>query len=331
MNRVEKFKDEVTSPIYVTFSFELSKNKSKDSYFVFYEGEDRKYYNSRIKKYTNQELLTHDCSGKNGVIEVYENILKRHQNNLIARCMFFVDRDFGLENVPKAIYETPEYSIENFYIKRESLENILKDEFGMTIFSEDYESILLEYTNTFLEFQKKISLVLIWYLACKKNDFDVELEDAFNITSLFELSENKLVSDDILHDAESVIISYETYLKKKIFNNSKKKALYEKDIIIYNEKRHDILQTIKVEEKNYDPIISLRGKYGLDFFQMFLKHILKKHKEGKLQKKYKTVYFNVDSKNLLSVLDKYAVTPSCLITYIQKKVESYKENYISKI
>lgn len=320
MNRLEKFKEEVSSPIYITFSFELSKNRNENSLFVFYEGEDRKYYNSRIKRYTDVELITHDCSGKSGVIEVYNNISEKHPDKVRKQCMFFVDKDFGLEEVPEEIYETPEYSVENFYIKMESLENILKDEFGMNHLSKDYPDILSEYERLYLDFEEKISLVLIWYLACKKNKFDVELTKAFSVKNLFEISASGLEVDNKILDIESVILSYEEFINKNISKNNKKKELYVEDLKKYEEKKYSIMETIRLEEKCYDKTLNLRGKFGLDFFQMFLKYILQKNKEKKLKEKYKTVYLNVDSKNLLSVLDKYAITPPCLTQYIKSKI-----------
>ncbi|WP_285013741.1 DUF4435 domain-containing protein [Lactococcus garvieae] len=320
MNRLEKFKKEVSSPIYITFSFELSKNRNEKSLFVFYEGEDRKYYNSRIKRYTDVELITHDCSGKRGVIEVYNNISEKHPDKVHKQCMFFVDKDFGLEEVPEEIYETPEYSVENFYIKKKSLENILKDEFGMSHLSKDYPDILSEYTSLYLDFEEKISLVLIWYLACKKNEFEVELTKAFSVKNLFKISASGLEVDSNISDIESVIFSYEKFIKQNISKNNKKKELYVEDLRKYEEKKSSIIETIRLEEKFYDKTLNLRGKFGLEFFQMILKYILQKNKEKKLKDNYKTVYLNVDSKNLLSVLDKYAITPPCLTQYIKSKI-----------
>lgn len=321
MNRKQKFYQETSSANNIVFKFNLDKFKSKDSYYVFYEGEDRKYYNSRIKKHTECNLISYDCSGKRGVLEVSEMIFSKNKRETLDRCMFFVDKDFGLEKTSKEIYETPEYSVENFYIKRTSLEQILIDEFGMSHVSKDYDTILSSYEELYSDFEKKITPVLVWYLSCKKNNLMVNLEEGFKINKLFEIKDDMLVTDDsVLLNVNSVVESYKNFLQNKIDNNNNKKDLYIESLSMYESKIDDIKNTIKVEEKTFDITTNLRGKYGLSFFQMFIENIFTKNKSKKLEEHYKTVYLNIREKNVLSTMEKYAITPNCLNDYIKQKV-----------
>lgn len=96
-------------------------HKSKLRYlFCFFEGEDAKYYGVRIKENLPEvDWEGISCGGKLKVEEVY-NVLKIHENPSyqVAKKAFFIDRDFDeplSEELRKDIYETPCYSIENFY------------------------------------------------------------------------------------------------------------------------------------------------------------------------------------------------------------------------
>ncbi|MET4297029.1 hypothetical protein ABIB06_007829 [Bradyrhizobium sp. LB8.2] len=72
------------------------------------------------------------CGGKRQVLE-FREMLKRDLGDLAARVYFFVDRDFddfrGFDADPATAFATDQYSIENYLVTREVLEELLKDEF----------------------------------------------------------------------------------------------------------------------------------------------------------------------------------------------------------
>jgi hypothetical protein len=60
-------------------------------------------------------------------------MLRRDLGNLASRVYFFIDRDFdeyrGFQPDPATTFATDQYSIENYLVTRQVLEELLKDEF----------------------------------------------------------------------------------------------------------------------------------------------------------------------------------------------------------
>jgi hypothetical protein len=72
------------------------------------------------------------CGGKRQVLE-FREMLRRDLGNLASRVYFFIDRDFdeyrGFQPDPATTFATDQYSIENYLVTRQVLEELLKDEF----------------------------------------------------------------------------------------------------------------------------------------------------------------------------------------------------------
>lgn len=99
--------------------------------FCFYEGEDGKYYDSRIRKVFSDNIYTYKLNGKKNVLKLYRR-LSDDPEYKDSCCMYFIDRDFGFDSVQgEDIYQTPCYSIENLYVNEDSLKRILQSEFGL--------------------------------------------------------------------------------------------------------------------------------------------------------------------------------------------------------
>lgn len=66
-----------SSVIYAKYIYDH--DKYPDKYFCFFEGEDYKYYRSRIIRYLDieeEEIFHYDCNGKKEVLKVYEDLLE---------------------------------------------------------------------------------------------------------------------------------------------------------------------------------------------------------------------------------------------------------------
>lgn len=72
--------------------------------------------------------------------------------------MFFVDRDYdnSLQGQSDNLFETPCYSIENLYARKEAYERILKAEFGLNPIDEDYKKCIELYDKRLVEFNQII-------------------------------------------------------------------------------------------------------------------------------------------------------------------------------
>ena len=106
--------------------FALHTKAGKDGLFCFFEGErgtDNPYYVPKIKRYT-QQYHPIRCGGRDAVLKVYELITIHPEYNAYKKA-FFIDRDFNKPLEPRnpPIFETPCYSIENFYTSVETFKD----------------------------------------------------------------------------------------------------------------------------------------------------------------------------------------------------------------
>lgn len=140
--------------------------------FCFYEGEDGKYYDSRIRQKFGNKFLTYTVGNKKEVLKLLNKITTTNLYNNVCT-MFFIDKDYdiSLKGGNEKLFETPCYSIENLYVQRECLLKILQSEFGLNEIDNDcvkclhdFEEREREFNNQILEFN---SLV---YLRRKKSD-----------------------------------------------------------------------------------------------------------------------------------------------------------------
>ena len=126
-NLVEEMleKQQCSSVAFQTFILSHRKSIYKNTAFCFVEGEDDKsYYRPRVEKTLSMDANFIECGNKQNVIETYN--LVQASKKTKTKTLFFVDRDYNLEKVPNGIYVTEFYSIENFYLTKEAILNILK-------------------------------------------------------------------------------------------------------------------------------------------------------------------------------------------------------------
>jgi hypothetical protein len=126
MDLVEKLREESSSEHVAYTEFILKLKRKTDGLFCFFEGkDDNKYYGIRIKNITLQDFEYINCEGKENVIKVCELIAKKPEYENI-KTSYFIDSDYQDSAEISNIYCLPSYSIENQYVKKSVLENILK-------------------------------------------------------------------------------------------------------------------------------------------------------------------------------------------------------------
>lgn len=91
----------------------------EDYVFCFYEGEDGKYYNQKIKDIIGENIITIKAGNKTEVLKAWRKIKADNNYSNVKKC-FFVDRD--MDDIPEDkdddLYITPCYSIENLYVSK---------------------------------------------------------------------------------------------------------------------------------------------------------------------------------------------------------------------
>ncbi|WMT13681.1 DUF4435 domain-containing protein [Serratia fonticola] len=278
---------------------------------AFFEGEDSKYYTVRVNN-IRPDLDWHsiNCGGKSNVI-VLRKMIRDNSAYSDAYCMFFVDADFD-DNLDISsmhdVYITPCYSIENLYMDEQCVRNLLNSEFNLSTFcdeSECYEYAVSEYKRLLAEFNSIMLDFNIWvkiYIEKQAAGVPVEL----NIKNI-ELSD--LVS----------------------FRDFKLERVYGDEISIFPKAyKINITDYSRVKgELEIDKATSIfRGKQLIDFLRIFLEEIKRdrQKREGRVIFKQKgVVKIMLTKNNILSECSQYAITPQCLISFLNSQPISYSK------
>ena len=132
--KIQKMREERQSDNSVFMQFVHNSRQYNDYVFCFYEGEDGKYYDSRIRQLFGNKICTYTVRGKKNVLKLFDKIQRDDYYEDVCT-MFFVDSDYdealSQERKSDKIFETPCYSIENLYVQDECLMRILQSEFGL--------------------------------------------------------------------------------------------------------------------------------------------------------------------------------------------------------
>lgn len=126
--------------------------------FCFYEGEDGAYYDPRIEEYLDDEnrFITVVAGNKKNVLKVMEMISADGTYDFVRK-MFFVDHDFdNPQTSHRDLFETPGYSVENFYVGEDAFCRILRTAFYINESDPDFQPCLNLYRETFRQFHEVI-------------------------------------------------------------------------------------------------------------------------------------------------------------------------------
>ena len=276
-------------------SFASYREYHKTHVFCFYEGEDGKYYDRRIKNIISNDVIHIKANNKNNVLHVMKMIKEKNEYNGID-LMFFVDRDMDFnmnEYTDNDVYVTPCYSIENLYVNENAIGMILETEFGLNTLDEDYikyKALFKKYYNEFCDLMLDFNTLV--FLRKKKNINDVRVQD---------VKTSCLVNVDI----ENGVCKGEKFDDK--INDLKQKMNVSDEELI----------NARIELKKLgDSRQVFRGKNQFDFMIRYLE-LLCAGKDSYFKKKLTSV--NLAQNNTrLSYYSTYADTPKCLLEFLDR-------------
>lgn len=313
MNMLEETEVDVVA--YRNFIMLYKKNMHK--LFCFIEGdEDVHYYMLRIRELSEFEPQFLQCYGKGKVINIYNALSNRAEYNK-ARVAYFVDKDFdeSIKSRYPNIYETPCYSIENFYTSTEAFKRILETVFKLTEIDINYDIMIGLYKILQNEFHDRVTLLNSWIYFQREKEREKQEEKRLNL-------------DGIKYD-NLYLVRIDGVTRKYTEQNLLEWSAnaYEVDFARIDE----IISSISEKRKQS----FFRGKYEFDFLCKFLGRLVTEYnccKKGKsiiLTKVdgMKTIPFSVsdNSEEMLAKLSACADTPRCLATYIASLNSRYKE------
>lgn len=311
MLTVQDMKDSLENYNVCFITFTRIMAKKKNLLICFFEGyDDATYYGVRITENLNGPKWEGvPCGGKEQVLNVCY-LLNNHQHEEYrkAKKAFFVDRDFDLpipDEVRKKVYETPCYSIENFYTTLECFKRIIKYGFNIEQFKDDDSEIFENCINLFLKtqnkFHDKISDLNTWIMIAREREKQKDQSERKKLN----LKDIKFIS----------LFSMEINNIEKKYNLDDIKKMYSNFDDIKDSE-------IKEKMKEFPPEMRgcvFRGKFEIAFLSKFLRKL-----QGDLSsrnpihfKNKRKVSFNFTDANILSDLSNFADTPNCLRNYLK--------------
>ena len=282
--------------------FALSTRQKKDSLFCFFEGKDNAYYMPRIKNYTD-DYCPIRCGGRDRVLAVYE-LITCHSEYDKYRKAFFIDRDFNPTLTPRnpPIFETPCYSIENFYVSVDVFRQLLINEFYLSEVSDrSFQTCMQLFLDRQKEFHQAVILFNAWY-ACL-----IDIRNSTGKKIGVNLSKFSLSKNYVSVSLQAVTSDYKLLNLEKDFPNAPKvttNALYNKPNKFNNCECHQ----------------TFRGKYELKFVLKFIEMILEDGSNTKqyIQSKIKFSFGNrLTKEQAIGIFSCYAETPDSLKDYLQ--------------
>lgn len=282
------------SAVFVEFTRLYKQHES--ALYCFFEGEDSQYYGIRIRNITRPgKDIYLNCNGKEGVLGIYRMLSSRnHYAN--ARTAYFVDRDFDQSIYDMGIskiYETPCYSIENFYTSVQCFSEILKNEFKLTESDENFERCISLYTKLQEKFHDAVELLNAW-VACHR--------DKSSKLNISDMSVLRFVSVDL----NQAIAIYTINDLSQSFP----------DIPVISEQELDAKKSelqVNTRQKSF------RGKFEIEFLFAFLQKLISEANQGNypyFTRKVKVV-LSLTKRTIISDLSQYADTPDCLYNYLE--------------
>lgn len=300
---VQEMREARTKAVVVFTKFAQSKGKFNSNLFCFYEGEDIKYYEPRIEEYTGisyANITSFVCGGKHGVLKVRSMIKEKGVYEDVKKA-FFIDKDyFTTEIDDRELYETPCYSVENFYTSQSAFERVLKRGFGINIGEEDFEKCMYDFQSSQECFHQSIVELNAWLKCQRRREMScskryVELSN-FRISEFFE----KIAINEV-----------------KLKRTLDAKALCEKF-----SRAIEIDETEWKEEVEYmkkcNQSIDFRGKFELWFFKKVVDDLKAKNKAHTYFKEHRDCVKIEPNIDTLFQLSQCADTPESLILFLSQ-------------
>lgn len=300
---LQKVKDARNKGVVAFARYCQEKKKYQDYLFCFFEGEDAKYYFPRIEKYSGygyNRIIHYNCGGKKGVLKAL-SLVEKNNDEIYTAKAFFVDSDYDTTKYNNSLlYQTPCYSIENFYTSEKAFSKMLNREFGINTTEKDFLKCRSDYSQRQQEFHDATIYINSW-LACQRMHEEAE-ENHKIVLSDFKIS--KLFSEMTIDS----IVSKEEIKREKLeelFPNSK------------NIEEHEIERKIEYF-KCGDMGKLFRGKFEIEFLKKIIDSLKAKNRTGGyFSKKYTSVHIDPNV-NILSILQDYADTPQSLIDFLKQ-------------
>lgn len=256
--------------------------------YCIVEGYDLPYYNVRIEAISGEKCEFIEANGKKNVIALY-NIIKSRPEYSNLKQLYFVDQDYDTnESIPDDIYITLGYSVENFYVSKNSYIKILEGIFHIDITNPKFSKCEKLFDDRLKDFIYAVKDFCAWYRFIRING----IRASIRLGESFPSEYAKIEISGIQRENYSIVDLNNAY----------------PDV-------PDVTQEQLDQELTNIDTMSIRGKYVLQFIESIISFLVKDSKNGKIYSDSK-IEFESNRKTLLTRLSAYADTPDCLRKYI---------------
>lgn len=303
MSYVDNLRARRNSPKAIFHRFKLERQPEETC--VFLEGaDDAEYYMPAIRQFVASPIRLYVCDGKETVLSV---------SNLIAeagadRCLFFVDADLDRfiqeKPLPKAVYVTDGYSIENEVAARETLERFLQEVVQVEPAEDLFQKAIEAFECGWHKLRRVLRPCMAAAIAIRQKLTDSSSEYQKPVLSNFS------PSDVLAFDGVHTKLSHARVVKH-FMGKIKNEVELEPSTI---------LNVFRRVRKESDKVL-IRGKYLLWYFVEFLKRYWEsiKGKQNAHGRKIK-VRLQITADNCFSVLGGRYTYPASLTAYIRSRV-----------
>jgi hypothetical protein len=264
----------------------------------------------RIKRFTDKYHPI-KCGGREKVLAV-QQLIANHTEYDRYKKAFFIDRDFNAPLLPafSSIFETPCYSVENFYISIAVFKEILTNEFHLSEVTDKviFDNCVSIFSARQAEFHQAICLFNAWY-ACL-----IDLKNSIGTQTGVKLGD-KFPKKFIEFTLKSVKSQYDITTIQSLFPTATQvetEKLHAKVLIFQHCEHHKVF----------------RGKYELEFLIEFLRLLLKDAVTPKVIFKTKTKLnfafgdaSGLNNEQVINIFSGYAETPESLIEYLKQRTQ----------
>lgn len=275
----------------------------KTHVFCFFEGEDSKYYSSRIEqRFCKKKAFV--LKGKKEVLHLYSLISANGLSNDMCS-MFFIDRDYddtvykngNIYNVSRDgdVYETDVYSIENYYVNTYTLGKILENEFNLQDHMAGYLKCIDDFKLRLEEFNK-IMLDFNALLFCHRKKKGV--------TNKISFGDKKL--------KDFAVVTLAEIKRSSRYDNCIRSMMSESD---FTESDVCRAKTILSRVKNMSNVF--RGKNQFEFFLKYLELLIESKSEY-FEEEIGNITIHSE-KNKLTEFNSYAITSNKLVGFLDRQ------------
>ena len=279
----------------------------------FFEGKDFQYFCLRIRLLASTDNWEHVVTGGKAKVLKLHRLITEHDRYKSAYVAFFVDRDFGLTELPEdpgRIYCTPCYSVENLYVTTSVFTDILNAEFALSKHPDDgghFSRCVDTFSNRLKDFVDRAVLINSWIFAHRDHETKNKLPrglnaDLIKVGQLINVELDSVSSTYSIFDLEAATGCTSPCSEGEI---------------------EEIAKAIAPAERH----AWIRGKLLSFFMREFLSKLAK---DARLTSPNyfpspRKFSLQLSSTNFLSELSQYAETPPCLEKFIQDLGRAIRE------